>query len=73
MSAEEKEEYREGASILFDLGWPSNHFNYPMIIRAIAGLVPKYEGLHTFLEYQVRWAREDLEAKMRRKQELSKP
>jgi hypothetical protein len=69
MSAEEKAEYIEGATILLDLGWPPN-FDYPMTRRAIAGLVPEYEGWPTFFAYKAQWAREDNAASRKRNQAL---
>jgi hypothetical protein len=65
MSEVEKAEYIKGATILLDLGWPPN-FDYPMIQRAIAGLVPKYEGWPTFFAYKVQWAKEDNAAALKR-------
>lgn len=61
MSNDEKATYLEGATILLGLGWPLN-FDYRMATRAIAGLVPKYEGLQSFFEYQAKWAKEDNDA-----------
>ena len=65
LSKAEKEEYLQGASILFDLGWPAN-FDALMARRAIAGVVPRYEGFHSFLEYQYKWAQENMAASLER-------
>jgi hypothetical protein len=67
LSEDEKAEWIEGAKILLNLGWPSNHFNHPMIQRAIAGVVPKHEGPRSFFEYQMKWAKEDNAAGLKRK------
>jgi hypothetical protein len=66
LTDDEKAEYIEGAAILLDLGWPLN-FDYRMAQRAIAGLVPKYEGFHSFLAYQAHWAREDQAAALKQR------
>jgi len=66
LSADEKQEFIKGATILLDSGWPPN-FDYPMAQRAIAGLVPKYEGWPTFFAYKTKWAEEDNAADLKRK------
>ena len=48
----ERPKYREGASQLMDLGWPTNYIDFGMIDRYYRGLVPKYEGFLSFTAYQ---------------------
>jgi len=56
-SVEEREQILKGGSILLNLDWPSNYiFDRTICQRAILGLVPRYKGPSSRIDYEKRWS-----------------
>jgi hypothetical protein len=59
VKGDEKTTQLKGAAILLDLDWPSNYIDAPMCRRAVVGLIPRYEGYMSLLDYRKQWWAED--------------
>ena len=60
LELEDRTQVMRGVDLLFDRGWPSNHFTVGMAARAGAGLVPLvYEGSRSEAKYKALMDAED--------------